>query len=49
MADGISQFYEDASNRLIRVPDAAWIVLRRIAGHPQAELDAITEEIKNAI
>jgi hypothetical protein len=43
MSDGLNEFYKDFRNRSISVSDALWIVLKQIAGTPQAEVDALIE------
>lgn len=48
LADGISQFYEDAANRLIASEDAAFVVLRRIAGHSPPDIDAMVQVLRRA-
>jgi hypothetical protein len=42
LRDALDLFYQDAANRRILVVDAAFIALNRIAGVPQAEIEAMT-------
>ena len=46
LRDGLNAFYEPFENRRIRLPDAAWIVIRSIAGAPKEVIDALTEDAR---
>ena len=48
IADGLTKFYEDYRNRSIEIHDAVWIVLRSVAGTPQAQIDQITESYRKS-
>jgi hypothetical protein len=46
VSDGLDAFYKDYRNRSIRVVDAMWVVANSIAGTPQKEIDAMTENFR---
>ena len=46
LADGMDQLYADAANRLILAPDAAWIVLNRIAGRSAVDIQQLIEALR---
>ena len=39
LVDGVDAFYSDYKNRSIRIQDAAWIILKGIAGEPPTEAE----------
>jgi hypothetical protein len=47
VSDGLDKFYEDYRNRTILINWGIWIVLKAIAGDPQAEIDALIDNLKH--
>jgi hypothetical protein len=46
LATELDGFYAEPKNKSIRLPDAVWVIANKLAGKPQAELDAMIQEYR---
>ena len=46
LATELDGFYTEPKNKPIKLPDAVWIVANKLAGKPQAELDAMIQDYR---
>ena len=48
LVDGLDAFYGDARNRTIPVINSIWVVLNRIDGTPEAEIEALVDGLRRS-
>jgi len=48
LTDGLDAFYGDSTNRRILARDATWLVLNRIVGTPEAEMQGLIESYRKS-
>ncbi len=46
LAAELDRFYTEPANKPIKLADAIWIVVNKLAGRPQAELDAMIRDYR---
>ena len=47
LATELDTLYADPKNKSIRLPDAVWVIANKLAGRPQAELDAMIADYRS--